>query len=187
MGLEGFHWYFSGRPAGHAGLRVVRRREKGHSVWDFMFPPSHKRTSVEDLPSTLTIGAHHEPGIWGTTGLALERTLVADRRNLKSRLRTVMARSRTGLAFIRTGTGMFSVGLGLLVYFGTGSVGWAVFDVVLMVIGLLLIGDGLYWHVPAERIKEQFPYCFGDMEIVMPDYGKASLSWKTVVFSHDEL
>jgi len=187
MGLEGFHWYFSGRQAGHAGLSVVRRREKGHSVWDFMFPPLHKRTSVEDLPSTLSIEAHHEPGIWGTTGLALERTLVADRRNVKSRLRTVMARSRTGLAFIRTGTAMFSVGLGLLVYFGTKSVGWAVFDVVLMVIGLGFIADGLYWHIPAERIREQFPYCYGDMEIVMPDYGKASFSWKTVVFSHDEL
>jgi uncharacterized membrane protein YidH (DUF202 family) len=187
MGLEGFHWYFSGRQAGHAGLRVVRRRGKARSVWDFMFPPVHRRTSVEDLPSALAIEAHHEPGIWGTTGLALERTLVADRRNLKSRLRTVMARSRTGLAFIRTGTAMFSVGLGLLVYFGTGTVGWAVFDVVLMAIGLAFIADGLYWHVPAERIRQQFPYCFGDMEIVMPDYGKPSLFWKTVVFSHDDL
>jgi len=187
MGLEGFHWYFSGRQAGHAGLRVVKRRGKARSVWDFMFPQVHRRTSVGDLPSTLAIDANHEPGIWGTTGLALERTLVADRRNLKSRLRTVMARSRTGLAFIRTGTAMFSVGLGLLVYFGTGSVGWAVFDVVLMAIGLAFIADGLYWHVPAERIRRQFPYCFGDMEIVMPDYGKPSLSWKTVVFSHDEL
>jgi uncharacterized membrane protein YidH (DUF202 family) len=187
MGLEGFHWYFSGRQAGHAGLRVVRRRGKARSVWDFMFPPLHKRTSVEDLPSTLAIEADHEPGIWGTTGLALERTLIADRRNVKSRLRTVMARSRTGLAFIRTGTAMFSVGLGLLVYFGTRSVGWAVFDVVLMAIGLAFIADGLYWHLPAERIREQFPYCFGDMEIVMPDYGKPSLAWKTVVFSHDEL
>jgi uncharacterized membrane protein YidH (DUF202 family) len=187
MGLEGFHWYFSGRQAGEAGLRVVKQRGKERSVWDFMFPPLHKRTSMEDLPSTLTIGAHHEPGIWGTTGLALERTLVADRRNLKSRLRTVMARSRTGLAFIRTGTAMFSVGLGLLVYFGTRSVGWAVFDAVLMAIGLAFIADGLFWHIPAERTREQFPYCYSDMEIVMPDYGKPSLSWKTVVFSHDEL
>jgi uncharacterized membrane protein YidH (DUF202 family) len=187
MGLEGFHWYFSGRQAGHAGLRIVKRRGRERSVWDFMFPPLHKRTSVADLPSTLTIGAHHEPGIWGTTGLALERTLVADRRNLKSRLRTVMARSRTGLAFIRTGTAMFSVGLGLLVYFGTRSVGWAVFDAVLMAIGLAFIADGLYWHIPAERTRRQFPYCYSDMEIVMPDYGKPSISWKTVVFSHDEL
>jgi uncharacterized membrane protein YidH (DUF202 family) len=187
MTLEGFHWYVPGRHAGEAGLRVVKRRGKARSVWDFMFPPLHKRTSVEDLPSTLTIGAHHEPGIWGTTGLALERTLVADRRNLKSRLRTVMARSRTGMAFIRTGTAMFSVGLGLLVYFGTRSLGWAVFDAVLMAIGLALIADGFFWHIPAERTREQFPYCYSDMEIVMPDYGKPSLSWKTVVFSHDEL
>ena len=187
LGLEGFHWYFSGRQAGHAGLRVVKRRGKAHSVWEFMFPPSHKRLGVEELPSTLAIEAHHEPGIWGTTGLALERTLIADRRNLKSRLRTVMARSRTGLAFIRTGTAMFSVGLGLLVYFGTKSAGWAVFDVVLMAVGLAFIADGLYWHIPAERIRGQFPYCFGDMEIVMPDYDKPSLSWKTVIFSHDDL
>jgi uncharacterized membrane protein YidH (DUF202 family) len=187
MGLEGLHWYVPGRHAGEAGLSIVQRRGKAHSVWDFMFPPLHKRTSVEDLPSTLTIEAHHEPGIWGTTGLALDRTLIADRRNLKSRLRTVMSRSRTGLAFIRTGTAMFSVGLGLLVYFGTRSVGWAVFNVVLMAIGLVFIADGFYWHIPAERIREQFPYCYSDMEIVMPDYGKPSLSWKTVVFSHDDL
>jgi uncharacterized membrane protein YidH (DUF202 family) len=187
MGLEGLHWYVPGRRAGEAGLRVVQRRGKAHSVWDFMFPPVHKRTSVEDLPSTLAIEAHHEPGIWGTTGLALERTLVADRRNVKARLRTVMSRSRTGLAFIRTGTGMFSVGLGLLVYFGTASVGWAVFDVVLMAIGLGFIADGFYWHIPAEKIREQFPYCYSDMEIVMSDYGKPSLFWKTVVFSHDDL
>jgi uncharacterized membrane protein YidH (DUF202 family) len=187
MTLEGFHWYVPGRQAGEAGLSVVKRRGRAHSVWDFMFPPVHKRTSVEDLPSKLTIEAHHEPGIWGTTGLALERTLVAERRNLKARLRTVMSRSRTGMAFIRTGTAMFSVGLGLLVYFGTRSVGWAMFNVILMAIGLVFIADGFYWHIPAERTREQFPYCYSDMEIVMPDYDKPSLSWKTVIFSHDEL
>jgi hypothetical protein len=37
----------------------------------------------------------------------------------------------------------------------------------------------------AERIRKQFPYCFGEMEIAIPDYGKPARSWGKVVFSHD--
>lgn len=187
MTMEGLHWYIPGRRAGKAGLQAIQRTERGHSIWDFMFRPFQKRLSIDDLPPTLSIKESHEPGIWGTTGLALERTLIADRRNVKARLRTIMARSRTGMAFIRTGTAIFSVGLGLLVYFGTSSAAWAVFDLILMLIGLVLIGDGFYWHIPAERTKEQFPYCFADMEIVIPDYARPAAYWQKVIFSHDDL
>lgn len=187
MAMEGFHWYLPGRQAGKESLEAVKRIHKRTSIWDFMFPPPQKEITLDDLPKPLTIKGTHSPGIWGTTGLALERTLIADRRNVKARLRTVMARSRTGMAFIRTGSRIFSVGLGLSVYFGTANIFWMIFNTALMLIGLILTLDGLYWHLPAEKIRKQFPYCFGDMEIVFPDYAKPSLAWKRVVFSHDDL
>jgi hypothetical protein len=53
----------------------------------------------------------------------------------------------------------------------------------LIVIGLIFIADGLYWYVPAEKIRKMFPYCFGDMEITIPDYGTAARYWKKIVFN----
>ena len=97
-----------------------------------------------------------------------------------------MARSRTGLSFIRTGTSVFYVGLGLLVYFGWGNILWTLFDFLLMLAGLLLIADGLHWHIAAERKKRQLPYCFEDLEIRMPDFGKPTMFWKKGTFSYDD-
>jgi uncharacterized membrane protein YidH (DUF202 family) len=183
--LEGLYWSFPGRQAAIESLEKMKRSESRTSIWDFMFPPFNKRINPGNLPSTLFIqGA---PGIWGTTGLALERTLIAERRNVKANLRTIMARSRTGLALIRTGISIFSVGAGLLFYFGTANLFWTLFNLILMAIGAFLIGDGFYWHIPAEKIRKQFPYCFADMEIALPDYGKPASSWKKVIFSHDNL
>jgi hypothetical protein len=89
------------------------------------------------------------------------------------------------MAFIRTGMSLSSVGLGLLLYFGTSNLPWTLFDSVLVLAGLASIADGLYWHLPAERIRKQFPYCFGDMEIMIPDYGIPCRDWKKAVFSSD--
>jgi len=91
------------------------------------------------------------------------------------------------MALLRTGMAISAVGLGLLVYFGTGTVLWTVFDAAMIIAGLLLIADGLFWHVPAERTRAQFPYCFGEMEIAVPDYGKPARAWKKAVFSHDDV
>ncbi len=183
MFVEGVRWYFPGRRAGIESLKTVRQIEESASIWDFMFRAFSR---LDDLPPKLSIKGTHAPGIWGTTGLALERTLLAERRNVKSRLRTTLARSRTGLSFIRTGTSMFSVGLGLLVYFGWGNIAWTIFDVLLILAGLLLIADGLYWHLGAERTKRQLPYCFEDLEIRMPDFGKPTQFWKKVTFSYED-
>jgi len=131
--------------------------------------------------------ATQSPGIWATTGLALERTVLAERRNVMARLRTVMARSRTGLAFIRTGMSISAVGAGLLVSFGASSPAWTALDVLLVASGLLFAGDGLAWHLPAERARRQLPYCFCDVEITVPDYGRPAHLWQTAVFSHDDL
>jgi len=181
--FEGFYWSFPGRKAVVESLKEMKITEKRSSIWDFMFPPFNKRISPSDLPSTLFVQG--SPGIWGTTGLALERTLIAERRNVKARLRTIMARSRTGLSLIRTGISIFSVGAGLLFYFGTGNLFWTVFNLLLMAIGGYPIAVGFYWHMPAEKIRKQFPYCFADMEIALPDYGKPASSWKKGIFKHD--
>ncbi len=187
MMLEGFHWYLPGRHAGKYSSDGLEKAQKRASIWEFMFPPFHRHISPNDLPSPLQISGTHVPGIWGTTGLALERTLIADRRNVKARLRTVMAQSRTGLAFIRTGTSLFSVGMGLQVFFGFQNIFWTCFNMVLIGLGLMLMADGTYWHFPAEKIKKQFPYCYGDMEIAFPDYGKPSADWSKVVFNHEDM
>jgi uncharacterized membrane protein YidH (DUF202 family) len=186
MLLEGFYWYLPGRRAGRDGFKSVIRMGNHETIWDFVFPPSHKRPNWEEVSFALFLQKSCPPGIWATTGLALERTVLAERRNVMARLRTVMARSRTGMAFIRTGMSISAVGAGLLVYFGMGSAVWAIFNLVLLSTGLLLIADGLYWHIPAEKIRRQFPYCFGDMEIAVPDYGRPTCDWRKAVFSHDE-
>lgn len=187
MTLEGFHWYLPGRRTSKKTVEAITMISKKISIWDFIFRPFHKRLHPDDLPPTLSIKSTYAPGIWGTTGLALERTLVAERRNVKSRLRTIMARSRTGMSFIRTGASLFSIGMGLQVYFGFANFLWTIHNGTLMLVGLFLIIDGFYWHLPAERTRKQFPYCFADMEIMFPDYATPSPFWKKVVFSHDDL
>lgn len=184
MAIEGFYWYLPGRRAGREGHESVRKTQQRKTIWDFAFPPIVNQLSPGQL-SPPPVRASHAPGVWATTGMALERTVLADRRNVMARLRTVMARSRTGLAFIRTGMSIAAVGMGLLAYFGLANIPWSVFNAVLVVAGFVLVGDGLYWHLPAEKIKQQYPYCFGEMEMTIPDYGRPVRSWKKAAFSHD--
>ena len=186
MTAEGFYWYIPGRKTTRESAERIKKTSKKISIWDFVFRPFHKRLHLDDLPPTLTIKGSYAPGVWGTTGLALDRTLIAERRNVKSRLRTVMARSRTGMSFIRTGTAFFSVGMGLQVYFGSANILWSIHNATLMLIGMALVSDGFYWHLPAEKTKKEFPYCFADMEILFPDYARPTSFWKKVVFSHDD-
>jgi uncharacterized membrane protein YidH (DUF202 family) len=188
MVAEGFYWYLPSRRAATDGHHAVQEAEDKPSIWDAVFPPLFKQGGLRNIRTSVPpVKGFASPGIWATTGLALERTLLAERRNVMARLRTVMARSRTGMAFIRTGMSISAVGLGLLVYFGAGNVSWTIFDAVLILAGLLFIADGIYWYVPAEKTRQQFPYCFGEMEITIPDYGTHARSWRKAVFSHDDL
>jgi uncharacterized membrane protein YidH (DUF202 family) len=185
---EGLYWYLPGRRAGREGLASVQRAGGQATIWDFLFPPAHRLPEEgPNLSCRLPVTASQAPGIWATTGLALERTVLAERRNVMARLRTIMARSRTGLAFVRTGMSISAIGAGLLVSFGTSSTAWAALYGVLVLTGTLFIADGLYWHLPAERMRREFPYCYCDVEITVPDYGKPVRSWTTAVFSHDDL
>ncbi|MBK5225756.1 MAG: hypothetical protein JJD96_04175 [Thermoleophilia bacterium] len=181
MALEGFHWYLPGYRAGLEGLTRFKRSLRETNIWDELFPPL--RNFRKSYPA---VKASQAPGIWGTTGLALERTVLADRRNLMSRLRTVMAYSRTGLAFVRTGMSISAVGAGLIAFL-TVSLFWTIFDIALILTGIILIADGLRWYHFSERTRRQFPYCYGDMEISLADYGIPRGKWGKVVFSHDDL
>jgi uncharacterized membrane protein YidH (DUF202 family) len=188
MVAEGFHWYVSGRRAGAASDQSVRTATEGLSIWDLVFPPMFRSQGGGNSYSSLPmVKGFDSPGIWATTGLALERTLLADRRNVMARLRTTMARSRTGMAFIRTGMSISAVGLGLLVYFGMTNFAWTLFEAILIIAGLLIIADGLYWYLPAERTRKQYPYCYGDLEITIPDYGTPARNWRKAVFSQDDV
>lgn len=187
MALEGFFWYFRGRRAGVEGLASVREKGGMSTIWDYFFPHSHVLPGPDRNPMTLPVRSSHAPGIWATTGVALERTVLAERRNVMARLRTVMVRARTGFAFIRTGLNLFLIGAAFLFLFDDGGgLGWTVFSYSMMAAGLFLVADGFAWSIPAERTRRQFPYCYGDMEIAIPDYGAPARFWKTVVFSNDE-
>ena len=186
MSAEGFYWYFGGRRSGIEGLRSVLSALDRETIWDLVFPLGHKASGSGKERSGPPVTAHQKAGIWATTGHALERTVLADRRGVMASLRTVMAVSRTGMAYIRTGMSITSVGAGLMAYFGVASPGWTIFNAVLIVGGLALIADGYRWMVPAERMRKEYPYCFGDMEITIPDYGRPNAEWGTVVFNNNE-
>ena len=186
MSAEGFYWYFGGRKSGIEGLRSVLAGLNKETIWDLVFPLGHKRSGPgKDRPGP-PVTADQMPGIWATTGHALERTVLADRRVVMARLRTVMAVSRTGMAYIRTGMSITSVGAGLMAYFGIASPGWTIFNALLIVSGLALIVDGYRWMLPAERMRKEYPYCYGDMEITIPDYGRPNFEWGTVFFNNHE-
>ncbi len=186
MAAEGFLWYFGGRRSGMEGLRSVMEVIDKMSIWDLVFPLRHHRSGTGRERPGPPVSGGQLPGIWATTGLALERTVLADRRGVMARGRTAMAVARTGMAFVRTGMSIASVGAGLLVYFGTASAGWTVVDAFLIVIGFALIVDGYRWIVPAERIRKEYPYCYGAMELTVPDYGKPNRTWGTILFDHEE-
>ncbi|MFO0751700.1 MAG: hypothetical protein U0411_00060 [Thermodesulfovibrionales bacterium] len=186
MALEGFFWYVPGRRAGRKSRAEIGKVEGAPCIWDAVLPFTGRGfPSGQGCASRPPVSAPHSPGIWATTGLALERTVLAERRNVMARLRTIMARSRTGMAFIRTGMSVAAVGIGLQAYFGVRSLPWTAFNGVLITAGLLFVADGLSWHLPAERIREQYPYCYHDMEMSIPDYGIPSRDWKSAAFCHE--
>jgi uncharacterized membrane protein YidH (DUF202 family) len=187
MMLEGLLRYLGDRRAGAKGDESVRSAAEAPSIWESVLPPRfEERLLLDGVSAAPPVALAHDPGIWGTTGLALERTVLADGRCVMARLRTIMARSRTGLAFVRTGMMMCAVAGGLLVYFGGTSPAWTALYAALLASGALLVADGLWWHIPAERSRRQLPFCYCDVEIPVPDYGKPARSWAKAVFSHDD-
>jgi len=186
MVAEGLFWYFRGRPAGVRSLASVRQGHAMATLWDFFVPHHHQEPNIIQNLAPLPVARSQAPGVWATTGLALERTMLAERRNVMARLRTTMARARTGFSFIRTGLSLFLVGAVFMVYLPYAGMTWETIEIVMMLAGLVFIVDGCFWSLPAEREKQGFPYCFSDMEIVVPHYGVQCRLWKKAVFSRDD-
>lgn len=182
MMIDGFLWYFRGRAAAVAGQESASRGNAMTTIWDLFFPHRQGFIRFEKRSLPLPVCSSQEPGIWGTTGLALERTMLAERRNVMARLRTTMAGGRLGYAFIRTGLSLVVIGVVFAFYFPAGHTMVRVSEVMVILIGLFLVADGFIWGIPAEKFRKQFPYCYGDMEIVLPDYGVPCKFWKKAVF-----
>jgi len=90
------------------------------------------------------------------TMLARERNVLAAKRTIAACYRTLYARARTGLAFIRTGVSFVSLGIGLAGYFGTGPL--AGVNVAIVVVGLLLVVDGVFWYWPVRKEQAEVPH-----------------------------
>jgi len=89
------------------------------------------------------------------THLARERNVLAAQRTIAGCYRTIYSRARTGLAFIRTGVSFMSIGIGLVAYYGFGIK--TLFDGMLIVIGLLMIIDGVLWYMPVRKEQAELP------------------------------
>ena len=183
MTLEGIFWSFPGRAVGLQSVRDAERAAEARNAWDLVLPPGLDDAEGHRRRVRPTFPAPGRPGIWGSTGLALERTLLAARRNAMARLRTHMARARTGLACVRTGTNFIAVGTGLLVSFGLRNPVWTTLELVVLALGLALAGDGLAWYLPAERVRRRLPYCMTELDIALPDYTRPASEWPAGAFS----
>jgi len=89
--------------------------------------------------------------------LARERNVLAAQRTVAACYRTIASRARTGLSFFRTGVLLSSLGFGLLKYFGFSLS--TVFDAFIIVVGLLMIFDGVLWYWPVRSEQAETPRC----------------------------
>jgi uncharacterized membrane protein YidH (DUF202 family) len=89
--------------------------------------------------------------------LARERNVLAAQRTVASCYRTIYARARTGLSFIRTGIVFSSVGFGLMHYFGLSIL--TISDSVLIIVGIMMVIDGLLWYLPVRKEQAEIPRC----------------------------
>ncbi|HDO25041.1 MAG TPA: type II secretion protein, partial [Nitrospirae bacterium] len=91
------------------------------------------------------------------TQLARERNVLAGQRTVAACYRTIYARARTGLAFIRTGVSFLGLALGLISYFGFSLL--TIFDLMLIVGGVLFVVDGALWYLPVRKEQAETPRC----------------------------
>ena len=87
--------------------------------------------------------------------LAHERTALAAQRTVLACYRTIYARARTGLSFIRTGSSFIGIGTGLIEYFGFSIM--TLVDVLIVLVGLLMITDGIVWYWPVRKEQREAP------------------------------
>ncbi|MBU2752609.1 type II secretion protein [Acidithiobacillus thiooxidans] len=85
------------------------------------------------------------------THLARERNMLAAQRTIAASHRASYARARTGLSLIRTGVAF--IGLGLAIHKILGATPYSFTDYILIAAGCLMLLDGLFWYLPARRLK----------------------------------
>ncbi len=81
--------------------------------------------------------------------LAHQRSIYAAQRTVAGCYRTIYARARTGMSFIGPGVSFASGGLGLIEYFRPSILNFI--DVFMIVLGLLMIVDGIMWSWPCRK------------------------------------
>jgi uncharacterized membrane protein YidH (DUF202 family) len=81
--------------------------------------------------------------------LAHQRCIYAAQRTVAACYRTIYARARTGMSFIAPGVSFASGGLGLIEYFRPSILN--LIDVFLIVLGVLMIIDGIMWSWPCRQ------------------------------------
>jgi len=116
-----------------------------------------KLARLADLLASHCTILYPSPSSKERTHLARERSVLGGQRTMAACYRTIYARTRTGLALIRTGFSFASLGLGLLHYFGLSSL--SAFDFILIIAGLLMVGDGLLWYMPVRKEQSELPSC----------------------------
>ncbi len=95
------------------------------------------------------------PGSQERTHLARERNVLAAQRTIGACYRTIYSRARTGLAFVRTGVSFMSLGVGMMSYFGLNMNTF--FDLLVILFGLLMLVDGLFWYLPVRKEQAELP------------------------------
>ncbi len=83
------------------------------------------------------------------TLLAKNRSFLAEKRTSMAQQRTTLAKARTHLAFIRTGVALVALGSALTRYFGLGW--WTIMDGSILVLGIIMVGMGIYFYLPARK------------------------------------
>lgn len=108
-----------------------------------------------DLLANYCTILYPSPGSQERTHLARERNVLAAQRTIGACYRTIYSRARTGLAFVRTGVSFMSLGIGMMSYFGLNIK--TVFDLLVMLIGLMMLIDGLFWYLPVREEQAELP------------------------------
>ncbi len=108
-----------------------------------------------DLLANYCTILYPSPGSQERTHLARERNVLAAQRTIGACYRTIYSRARTGLSFVRTGVSFMSIGIGLMTYFGFNI--HTLFDVMVILFGLLMVIDGLFWYMPVRKEQAELP------------------------------
>ena len=108
-----------------------------------------------DLLANYCTILYPSPGSQERTHLARERNVLAAQRTIGACYRTIYSRARTGLSFVRTGVSFMSIGIGLMTYFGLNI--HTLFDGMVILFGLLMVIDGLFWYMPVRKEQAELP------------------------------